>query len=66
MAVQLDDQVWLVTREQGGSHVIVTAMDREHAKHKVLPWFGHDPEKYIVTPLTEKGATVKFDIIWSI
>lgn len=40
--------------------VIVTARDREEAKRLAWPALRHDRERYIVEPLTQRGADVRF------
>lgn len=43
--------------------VIATARDREGAKRLARPVLGHDPDRYIVQPLTREGADVRF--LWA-
>lgn len=44
-------------------HVICTARDREDAKNKAWGVFHGNRDHYIVTPLTQKGDLVVFDLI---
>lgn len=46
----------------GRSRVFTYAMDREHAKNNARSWLGHDPDQYIVEPLTNKGDAIKIDL----
>ena len=48
--------------EWGNAHVITWALDREDAKRKARTWLSYDPDKYIVTPLTEPGDRVHMSI----
>lgn len=42
--------------------VIVTATGRDYAKSKASQFIGGDPDNYIVTPLTQAGDYIHFDI----
>lgn len=41
-------------------NVIVVANDREKAKRRAQRILGGDPDKYIVTPVTERGSYTTF------
>lgn len=49
-------QAWLVTL--GVEHVIIMAVTREYAKSHASRILSHDPDTYIVTPLTNPGEEV--------
>lgn len=57
--------------EQGNSHVLTYASDREAAKRKAFNWMGWgeyhtpkggNPDHYTVTPLIEEGDRIHLDI----
>lgn len=54
------------TPKPGNVHVLTFALSREDAKRNAARWIEGDPEKYIITPLTEKGDRVKLDIILNV
>jgi hypothetical protein len=49
--------------EMGNIHFFTYSYNREDAKRSAYDWMGGDPERYIVTPLTEKGDRIKLDIV---
>jgi hypothetical protein len=48
--------------ETGNAHVLTWASGREDAKRKARVWLSGDPDKYIVTPLTDPGDRVHLAI----
>lgn len=50
-------------RQPGNVHVLTYALDRERAKRNAQRWIEGDPDKYVVTPLTDPGDRIKLDII---
>lgn len=53
---------WVV--EYGNAHVILNTQrpDREEAKRRAFKWLEGDPDKYVVTPITEAGDRVRLDV----
>jgi len=55
--------LFLVTTREESSHVVlVTARGRDSAASKAQSFLGGFPYDYVVTPLTENGAKVDFDL----
>jgi hypothetical protein len=52
--------------EMGNIHFLCYANDREDAKRQAHRWMGADPDKYIVSPLTEPGDRVRIEMSLSI
>lgn len=50
----------------GNIRVVTWASGREEAKRNAHVWLGADPDKYIVTPLSEIGDRVRIDITLAI
>jgi hypothetical protein len=57
-------QLWHVTVPKPGNvHWVGIASNREIAKQYAHEWFGYaDPDKYIVTPLTNPGERWKVEV----
>lgn len=56
------DVIVFMVRRVGGSAFFTTAFNREGAKRNAEPWFGGNPDEYVVTPLTKPGENIKFDL----
>jgi len=56
------EQLFVVEAAQRNVKVIVWTIGRENAKRKAHEWIGNDPDKYVVTPITNPGDRVKLDI----
>lgn len=48
--------------EMGNIHVITIAYGREGAKNNAYQWMGGDPDKYIVTTLTDPGDRIHMSL----
>ncbi len=57
---------YCVSQPNTNIKVFTMAYNREGAKRQAHRWIGLDPDKYTVSPLTNKGDRVKLDVILSI
>lgn len=56
----MDQNAIVFMVEMGNIHVFVIAFNREGAKSTAHAWIGGDPDRYIVSPLTEPGDRIHF------
>lgn len=55
-------RTWLVTQDSNKHVIVHLAGDREDAKRYAHDWLGGNADDYTVTPLTNHGDLVHFNI----